>query len=190
MSMRAEREIFEAKRNITQHTAGKTSFFGRLTTTRLLEIPKAMSQTEAQNPSTAARHQRVETHLTRFAGDARRLAAAWAITLRPSTAATYLVTLRARRPELRRPLFPYTRWAQLAMQTPWGRVTSATHLSIAQIRALIAQAPHPARAALIFMWATASRAADLKHAKTETVHGHLRITFATVEGASRYDLRP
>lgn len=156
-------------------TRTRGTFASRLTPSVLKQIPRRIAAIEKVPAALKARRQTVQRHVDRFHGDIRRAFAAMSLVLRPSTVRTYTTTLAAMQPELQRTLAPYKTYAQKAMLTVVGKPIGATVLSPLQFATLLTDTPRTMRLALIFMWATASRAIDLQHVSTTMVQGVWKI---------------
>jgi hypothetical protein len=104
-------------------TTRRTRFEDRPTPEVLKKIPAQIQRILFVKDS---RRQTVARHVDRLGGDALTAAAAMTLTLRPSSARTYIATMRAMFPESRVQLTPFLRHSNRQMLTEAGAPRPAT----------------------------------------------------------------
>jgi hypothetical protein len=137
-----------------------------------------------------ARRERAKREMKAFAFDPDRLLAAAALTCRPSTVKTKAAVLAATFPHLSQQIRPHADWARKRLMMASGRPVSARLFSPVEFAAVCRDFPDKkiARACRV-LWATASRAGDLRHFRpTKLLCGAgavWKITFEVIDSCGR-----
>jgi hypothetical protein len=143
----------------------------RVTTAQLLQRQSVIERT----PANQLRLRRtINRHISDFGGDVSRTLTALTLVMKGTTVVRYAAALARDHPELSSEVAPYINYGRKMAATVRGRPVQAPRFAVEDFAKLLHNLQHKPliRDALILLFASASRAADLQHFDPEPVTDH------------------
>jgi hypothetical protein len=132
----------------------------RVTNTQITQrqsVIERLSKTQLQLRRT------LNNHIRDFDGDIPRTLSAMSLVMKGSTLTRYAAALKAQHPERAHELTPYINYGRKMAATVRGRPVQAPRFNMRDFAGLLQNQPSVIRDALVLLFASASRAADLQH---------------------------
>jgi hypothetical protein len=127
------------------------------------QITHRQSVIERLSKSQLQLRRTLNNHIRNFDGDISRTLSAISLVMKGSTLTRYAAALKAQHPDRAHELTPYINYGRKMAATVRGRPVQAPRFNMSDFAGLVRNQPCLIRDALILLFASASRAADLQH---------------------------